>query len=210
MSPIRRIPIDPDEKLFYLIDTNFLVNKYLPIKNITDKREKSRVKNSKKYWEIIDKQVGQRKAIIYTPDICIAEAFKVLAKKYYIDGNYKSSYFYKQARDKLSRDIHISPKTLKSSRRFIPFHDISTSRDVIIAVDRFFEIFLKKGLDVTIPDLILLATAKYIIDFYNIPENKLYIITMDNNLWKGSKLISDIPSAYNPNAANECAKNIFE
>ncbi|MGD0173350.1 MAG: hypothetical protein ABSC61_02780 [Anaerolineales bacterium] len=210
MPRIRHLPRKPKEKLFYLIDTNFLVNKYLPLRRISDKKERQRVKRSQEWWNIIAQQIKQRKAIIYTPDICIAESFKILAKKYYVDGCFWNAYYYKRARDKLSRDIHISPEVLKSTNRFIPFHDISTSRDVIIAVDRFFEVFMKKNLNVSIPDLIILATAKYIIDFYNIPEDRLVIVTMDNALWEGSKLIQDIPSAYNPNTINESAKMVFE
>jgi len=210
MPRIRHISKKPDEKLFYLIDTNFLVNKYLPIRRISDRRERARVKASQAWWKFIDEQIRQRKAIIYSPDVCIAEAFKVLAKKYYIDHCFWNTYYYKRARDRLSRDIHISPKVLKSSNRFIPFHDISTSRDVIIAVDRFFEKFMKANLNVSIPDLIILATAKYLIDFYNIPDDRLIIVTMDNALWKGSKIIKDIPSAFNPNTINESAKIVFE
>jgi hypothetical protein len=203
MSRARKIEREPKDRNFYLLDASFLANKYIPTSKITDAREKQRVERSKFWWREIDKQLQRRKAIIYVPDICIAEAFKVLARKYYQDNYFSSSNAYKGARDKLSADIHISPKNLKSSNRYVKFHDISTSRDIIISVDRFFEVFAKYKLNVTVPDLIILATAKYLIDFYNVPQKQLFIVTLDNALWQGSKRIPDIPSAFNPNRVNE-------
>ena len=87
---------------------------------------------------------------------------------------------------------------LKSRSRNVRVHDISTTRDIIIAVDRFFEVFFKKKLEVSVPDLIILATAKYLLDFFGIPWDTLFIITIDRALWEGSKHIQDIPGAYNP------------
>jgi len=209
MARVRKIQRNPDDRNFYLTDANFLANKYLPAAKVTDKREKQRVLRSQDWWKEIDAQLRKRKALVYVPDVCIAEAFKVLARKYYQDSYFKRSVDYKMARDQLSRDIHVEPKKLKASDRHIKFHDISTSRDIIIAVDRFFEFFLKNEPRVSMPDLILLATSKHLIDFYNVPQNQLYIVTLDNALWRGSKKIPDIPSAFNPNAKSELASKVF-
>lgn len=132
------------------------------------------------------------------PDICIAESFKVLAKKYYVDKWFKTSHDLKTARDKLSKDISIMPKELKSQQRHIKYHDVSTSRDIIISVDRFYELFMKNKKSVQIADLILVATAKYLMDFYDLHKNQLHIITMDGDLYSGSKKISELPNAYDP------------
>jgi hypothetical protein len=70
----------------------------------------------------------------------------VLAKKYYRHGAFANAAAYGQARRRLSRDITTPYKDLKRARRRIRFHDISTSRDVIIAVDRFLEGFMKNRL----------------------------------------------------------------
>jgi hypothetical protein len=32
---------------------------------------------------------------------------------------------------------------------------------------------------------------------------------LDNALWKGTKKIPDVPSAFNPNAASELASKVF-
>ena len=39
----------------------------------------------------------------------------------------------------LSRDVATETRTLKTTARRVPWHDISTNRDIIISVDRFFE-----------------------------------------------------------------------
>jgi hypothetical protein len=132
-----------------------------------------------------------------------------LAKKYYRHGAFASAAKYGQARKKLSKDITVPVRALKLTNRRIRFHDISTSRDVIIAVDRFLEGFMRHNLRVSTPDVIILATAKYLIDFYKIPPSHLFIITCDGPLHKGSRLFRDIPAAYNPARGYETADNVF-
>lgn len=209
MARVRKISRKPNGKNFYLVDANFLANRVMPVARVTDAKEKVRVQRSQDWWTEIDAQLHSGHAFVYVPDLCIAEAFKVLAKKYYVDGYYARPVDYKNARDKLSEFLHVSPRTLKASQRSIKVHDISTSRDIIIAVDRFNEVFLKSGLSASVVDALILATAKYLIDFYHIPSKQLYIVTQDNALWRGSKKIADIPSAFNPNAASEIAAKIF-
>jgi len=210
VANIRRIDLTSAERHFYLLDACFLANKYIPVDRVTDPREKIRVERSKAWWQHIDAQVRRRKAIVYVPDVCIAEAFKVLAKKYYRDKYFRRPVDHKIAREKLAADLHATPRVLKSSDRHIRFHDISTSRDIIIAVDRFFEVCFKRNLEVSVPDLIILATAKYLVDFYNIPNDRLHIVTLDHALWRASKLVLDIPSAFNPNMKYEQAHYVFQ
>jgi hypothetical protein len=207
MSRIRKINRNSLNN-FYLIDACFLANRYIPLQKLRP-YERDRVEKCQKWWAEIDSQLNARRAIVYVPDICIAEAFKVLAKKYYREKAFSSAVAYNQARKRLSRDITTSPRQLKAFKRKIKFHDISTSRDVIIAVDRFLEVFMKKRLDASLPDLIILATAKYLIDFYRIPAERLFIVTLDGALHKGSRKLPDIPSAFDPTKNNETADKVF-
>jgi len=209
MPAARTIPIKPALRNSYVIDANFLAARYIPPVKVTDPKEQQRITRAQDYWVHMDAQLLAGKAIVYVPDVCIAEAFKTLARKYYHDHYFKWPAEYKAARDSLTRDIRISPRTLKAMKRTVRFHDISTSRDIIIAMDRFYEVFIKHNLSVSVPDLIILATAKFLIDFYNIPSESLYIVTMDNQLWKGTKKFPDIPSAFNPNAPGELAAKVF-
>jgi hypothetical protein len=209
MPNVRKIPTDPRTRQFYLVDANFLANRYITATCVADGSEQQRVVRCQEWWSAIDGQLKRRRAIVYVPDVCITEAFKVLATKYYSNKYFSGAPAYKAARDRLIKDIRTSSKSLKAFKRHIKFHDISTNRDIIIAVDRFFEVFMKHKLNVSVPDLLLLATAKYLIDFYNVPKADLHIVTMDRALWKGSKILPDIPSAFNPNSAYESAEWVF-
>ena len=199
MARIRRIYLDPSQgKNYFVIDANFLANKYIPPQRAPNDREKTRIEKCLDWWKEIDTQLDFDKARVYIPDLCIAETFKVLAKKYYIDKWFRRPTEYSNARDRLLQDITVSTKTLRAYSRKIRYHDISTSRDIIISVDRFYEVFLKAGLDVSLPDLVILATAKYLIDFYDVPKNRMHIVTLDRSLRDGSKKIQELPNAYDP------------
>jgi len=205
----RKIQRKPAGTNFYLIDACFLVNKYLPFAKIPSSNpERMMVELSQAWWSEIDGQIKDGKAIVYIPDVCIAESFKVLAQKYYRQRLFTAAE-YRSAKQKLSDFVHIPARTLQGSNRRIKVHDISTSRDIIIAVDRFYEFFAKKNLNVSVVDLIILATAKYLMDFFLIPKKQLYIVTLDNPLWKGTKSLSDIPSAFNPSEDKEKASKVF-
>lgn len=215
MSRVRKIQKSPNQKNYFLVDANFLVNKYLPLKFYTkpDKRiqsEKRRIEKSLEWWAEIDSQVKAGKARIYIPDVCIAEAFKVLAKKYYQEGIIPKPTDYNNIRNKMSKDIRLASKVLKTQKRVVRFHDISTCRDIVIAVDRFFEMFMKKNKNVQIVDLILVATAKYLMDFFDIPKERLHIITLDTHLYEGSRKITELPIAYNPADPSDAPKRIFQ
>jgi len=209
MGRPRRIARNPSDPHFYLVDANFLANRFIPYIRVTDARERQRVERSQDWWIEIDRQIEAGVAVVYIPDVCIAEAFKVLAKKYYENKYFKNTAEYKFSRDALSEFIHLSPKTLKASSRKVAVHDLSTSRDIIIAVDRFFEIFFKHKLSASVIDLLILATAKYLIDFFRLPAARLFIVTLDVSLWRGTRKLVDIPSAFNPNSSSELAARVF-
>lgn len=209
MARARKIKRVPNSKNFYLVDANFLANRFIPLSRVTNPGEQARVQRSMEWWAEIDAQLKAGNAFVYVPDLCIAEAFRVLAKKYYVDGYFARPVDYKIARDKLSDFLHVSPRSLKGSKRVIKVHDISTSRDIIIAVDRFNELFFKHKLSASVVDVLILSTAKYLIDFFHIPFKQLHIVTLDTALWKGSKKAADVPSAFNPNAPSEIAAKVF-
>lgn len=209
MTHGRKIPRTPPERLFYLLDANFLANVFIPYARVTNVREQDRVLRSQDWWVEISAQLKRGSGRVFVPDVCIAEAFKVLAKKYYEDRYFRNPAEYKLARDGLRRFLHTPAAILKSADRRIQVHDLSTSRDIIIAVDRFYEIFAKHRLSASIIDLIILATAKYLIDFFNIPPSRLIIVTLDNSLWRGTRKLTDIPTAFNPNSPGENASKVF-
>lgn len=209
MARVRTIERNPEGKNYYLIDANFLANKFIVPANVSDHTERAMVEASQCWWEEIERQLKARKAFLYVPDVCVAETFRVLAKKYYKGSYFASSGQYKRARDSLASFMHIPPKVLKSKNRVISVHDVPTSRDVVVAVDRFNEMFFKHKLSVSVVDVLILATAKYLTDFFHIPAQSLFLVTLDKPLWKGSKRLSDVPSAFNPAAPNEVASKVF-
>ena len=187
-----------------------LANRYIPAKLAKHDHQRERIELCNEWWREIDAQLKAHKARVYIPDICIAETFKVLAKKYYEEKWFPDSVRFSQARNRLRRDISTKPQTLMASRRRILYHDVSTSRDIIISVDRFYERFQKSGKHVSLPDLIIVATAKYLMDFFDLPKDKLHIVTMDGNLWAGTKKIQELPSAYDPTRASNRASKVFK
>lgn len=209
MARVRRIERNPKEgRNYYISDACFLANKYIDARLTPDQTERRRILACQEWWKEIDRQIDRLKARIYLPDICIAEAFKVLAKKYH-DEKWLKYNDYVQARSELEQDVHIPNKNLKSSSRYIRYHDISTNRDLIISVDRFYGLFMKHKSHVELPDLIVVATAKYLIDFYDIPKNRLHIITLDSALWKGTKKIPELPNAYDPTNIKDRFGRVF-
>jgi predicted nucleic acid-binding protein len=209
MARVRKIQRIPSGKNYYVIDACFLVNKFIPIDIAPDNHQKKRISDCMDWWAEIDTQLKAGRARIYIPDICIAEAFKVLAQKYYTDKWFKTAPQYNYWRKKLRETISNRDNKIRKYSREILYHDISTSRDIIISVDRFFELFLKEKLKASLPDLIILATAKYLIDFYDIPKDSLHIITMDNALRDGSKKSQDLPNAYDPTKPEDECSRIF-
>lgn len=200
MPRVRKILKNPpkSKRNYYVVDACFLSDKYVPISSAKTVDERSRIRCVHQWWKEIDRQVDDERARVYVPDLCIAETFKVLAKKYYQGKAFSNSAGYKAAREKLIKDVTTSPKVLKSQKRIIKYHDLPASRDVIIAVDRFYEQFLKNKKNVGIIDLIVVASAKYLMDFFDLPKSQIHIVTMDRKLWQGVKKIAELPNAYDP------------
>ena len=211
MARVRKIDCNPKSgKNYYLIDSCFFANKYIPANCAPNISDRIRIERCQDWWKEIDRQLDKRKARVYVPDVCIAETFKTLAKKYYREKWFKTSQALTKARGLLTEDIEINAKKLMAYKRIIRYHDISTSRDIIIAVDRFYEMFMKHGKDVSITDLIILTTAKYLMDFYDIPKNRLHIITLDENLYQGLKIVKELPNGYNPTLQSDVYSKIFK
>lgn len=194
---------------YFLIDASFLANKYIPPSIAPNDWERCRINKCLDWWDEIDQQLNSDNARVYICDLCIAETFKVLAKKYYLDKWFPNPSMYNTAKKRLIKDISTTAKELAKYDRKIRYHDISTSRDLIIAVDRFFEIYLKKKLDVSLPDLIILATAKYLIDFYDVPIKRMHIITLDSDLRKGARFVKELPYIYDPTQSEDERSKVF-
>jgi len=142
--------------------------------------------------------------------LCIAEAFKVLAKKYYTQGWFPNPASFSAAKRRLSLDVRTPNRMLRAQNRVVRFHDISTNRDIIVSVDRFFELFHRHGKNVGIVDLILVATAKHLMDFYDIPKPYLHIVTLDTALREGIAKVTELPNAYDPTLRSHRADLVFE
>lgn len=209
-SKRRCIPIRPANKIFYVVDANFLANKRINEKQIQSPSEQGRVISAKKYWSVIDKQLDEGLAMVYVLDLCIAETFKVLAKKYYNNESiFKNHTSYTYAKRKLHEDLHLSSKKAKASVRSIKYHDIQTNRDIVISVDRFFEKACKQKSNVSVVDLMILATSKYLIDFYGIDRDDMKLITQDCPLYELAKSYQDLPVTFNPSYNIDSAEKVF-
>ena len=210
MARVRKTPRAPaDGRNYYLVDANFLAEKHLPASLAPDPRERDRILASQAWWREIDAQLDADVARVYVPDVCIAEAFKVIAKKYYRQRWFARHSDFDAVRKRLSDDIRTPTKHLKRYNRPVRFHDISTNRDIVISVDRFFELFYKHGKNVQIVDLILIATAKYLMEFFDIPRDSLHIVTMDTALREGISKASDLPNAYDPSLKSHQVAAVF-
>jgi len=210
MARVRKIRREPHAGMnHYVVDANFLANRFIPVVAAPAGLQHARIEACRQWWAEIESQVESRMARVYAPDICIAEAFKVLAKKYYEDRWFKSPAKLNAARTKLRAAISTPLNTLKAKDRHIKFHDVPTTRDVVIAVDRFYEVFFKHKSKVSLPDLIIVATAKYMIDFYDVPKAQLHIVTLDRQLREGTRKVQELPKAYDPTISADRAEVVF-
>ncbi len=82
MPRLRKFEREPTRRNFYLVDANLLANRFITVARVTGANERIRVQRSLDWCEEIDAQLATGRAFVYGPDLCIAEAFKVLAKKY--------------------------------------------------------------------------------------------------------------------------------
>lgn len=215
MSKVRKIIKEPTagNKNFYFIDACFLANRFIPQKFADTPNNALIIKKCQEWWDQINIQVKNGNAKIIIPDLCIAESFKVLAKKYFYEKWFTRYSEFKKAKDKLSEFVRIDFKELKSKTRKFNVHDNPTNRDIIIAVDRFFEPLYKKKLkkdkDTSIIDLIIPATAKYYIELFNIDKKYIHIVTLDNGLKRVIRKVKDLPNAYDPSDIHDAAEKIF-
>jgi hypothetical protein len=205
----RVINNNPQHLNHFLVDACFLVNKYVNPAWVHDPKEKHRIQCCQDWWAGIVSQLKQDKAKVFAPDIIIAEAFKTLAKKNFKERIFRYPGYYKNACERLREDMRLSAKKARSTKRKIKFHDIQMNRDIIISVDRFFEKLHKKNLHVGIVDLLLLATGKYLMDFYGFGRDELFIVTTDTNLYRLARSLQDIPPAFNPTYKRDLASSVF-
>lgn len=214
MGRVRKIEKIPKNngKNYYVVDACFLVNKYIPLNIISDIKHKKRVSDCQDWWREIDRQLRQGHARVYIPAGCIPESLKVLAQYAFHPTLklFKSIQQYNYWKRKLCADISVTSLTLRSFKRKIKYHDIPMDRDIIISVDRFYELFVKYTKRVGVIDLSVAATAKYLIDFYDIPKNFLNIITLDRALREGICRSQDLPNAYDPTIASHAFGKIFQ
>jgi hypothetical protein len=216
VAKVRKIERMPPggAKNYYLVDACFLANKHIPATYAPAGTDRSRVEQCQDWWKEIDAQLAAGKARVYVPDICIAEAFKVLAKKYH-SKNATEKWFptftvLKIAKQLLAMDLTTPRSKLVAASRKILYHDISTNRDIVISVDRFYELFMTHGKNVGVIDLILAATAKYLLDFFDIPFNRLHIVTLDNALREGIAKVGELPAPYDPTKKLNYASTVFK
>jgi hypothetical protein len=205
----RVIRRNPQSLNHFLVDACFLVNKYINPNWVQEPKEKHRIQSCQDWWAEIAGQLEQGKAKVFALDIIIAEAFKTLAKKNFKERIFKYPASYQKACERLRKDMHLSAKHAKSTKRKIKFHDIQMNRDIIISVDRFFERLHKKDLHAGIVDLLLLATGKYLMDFYGFGRDELFIVTTDTNLYRLARSLQDIPPAFNPTHKRDSASSVF-
>lgn len=220
MARVRKISKKPPkaERNYFVVDTCFLVNKYLPISTAASKDVEHQIREAHTWWHEIDRQVSDQRARVYVPDLCIAEAFKVLARIYYDKcfggkGRYdhnKAKYRYNKAKNRLSNDVSMSHRELQKQARYIGFHDVPASRDIIVAVGRFYEAFMKNDCAVSVVDMIVVSTAKYLMDFHDAPKGQIHIITHDKRLWKGTKKVTELPNAYDPAEVSDEFSRVFQ
>lgn len=209
----RKISVKDGEKVYYLVDANFLANRHINETKVSAANEQHQIKCAKAWWKEIKTQLRNDQARVYILDLCIAEAFKVLARKYYNnEAIFANPGSYSHAKNALAKDLTLSAREAKKSIRSIKYHDIQTNRDIIISVDRFFEKSCKERKKygaTSIVDLLILATAKYLVDFYGLPEDRLFIVTQDNALYKLAKSYADLPMVFNPAEPRDAADKVF-
>jgi len=187
-------------------------NNYIPVEIIEKEKQRKRIEACKKWWIEINKQLKRGRARVYVPSACIAESFKVLAELAFSPDRkcFKSPQQYYYWRKKLSKDLSFPPSKLRQFTRKIKYHDVPMDRDIIISVDRFYEVFAKSQKNVGVIDLSVAATAKYLMDYYDVPKENLHIITLDAALLGGIQKSQDLPNAYDPTLEKHSVERIFE
>jgi hypothetical protein len=200
----------PKELIYYLVDANFLLFRFVNPRKITDSNEKRRAELARHYWKQIDAQMHQHSCKVLILDICIAEVFKTFAKKYYDKaGIFPKSVDYRNAREGLRNMVQLGARDASKTTRVIRCHDIQTNRDIVLGVDRYFEKVHKHKRKVSIVDLLILSTAQYLIDFLGFDRDRISIITMDGDLYKLARSVKQLPAAFNPENPQDLASKVF-
>jgi hypothetical protein len=75
---------------------------------------------------------------------------------------------------------------------------IGRARALTLKPARFLGLFFKNGKRVQVADLLLAASAKYLMDFYDIPKASVHIVTLDVPLREGIAKVVELPNAYDP------------
>lgn len=193
------VPKDPQSgRNYYLLDANVLVYKALPRRQPPPgmPHHQRRLAHRCVEWiSFIERQARSGQARIYIPDVIIAEAFKVLAKWYYVNKWFQNPAELHQARKRLRSFVSTSHRDMAKAGRVVTVHDEPVSRDVIIGVDHFLETMFRHRLNIQIADLLLLSIGKYLVDFYDIPPERFFILTCDKQLFKLIRRLNDIPKA---------------
>lgn len=206
----RCIPKKPPNQVFYLVDANVLIYKFIDATKINDQHEQKRAHTAQSYWNHIDAQRKAGLAKVFVLDVCIAEAFKTLSKKNYDkSGLFPYPANYKNACDRLRKEVQLTTKEARKSQRIVTFHDIQTNQDIIVGIDRFFEMTHKKKKRVGVIDLLILSTAKYLTDFFGMNRDHIYIITMDGPLYDLARSYPELPSAFNPDRPTDNPMKVF-
>ncbi len=212
MARVRKICRNPSDggKNYFVVDACFLVNRFIPENRAPDGKQQGQIQDCMAWWHEIDSALNAGTARVYVPDIIIAEAFKTLAKKYYAESWFRSSQDYGYWRSQLRGFVSTPKKELRAADRTVLVHDIESNRDIVVAVDRFYELFYRHGKNVSLPDLLIVATAKYLVDFFDIPKDRLQIVTLDRALRDGSKKIAELPNAYDPTVPGDSTTLVFQ
>jgi hypothetical protein len=206
----RIISRNPERKNYFLVDACFLANKYLQPQSISDPKEKGRIEMCLSWWNEIDGQLKKYKAKVFVLDICIGETSKVFAKKWCQGNAFRNSTEYSRACNKLRKDVHLPAKEARKQARTIVYHDIQMNRDIVISVDRFFEKMHKNDWQQdSIVDLAILATGKYLIDFYGFSRSELFLVTIDRELYHLAKSYLDVPMTFNPTLDKDGSQKVF-
>lgn len=195
MSRIKQIK-NSEAGNFFIFDVCCLVDAALyEVKAVEDYPEQ---KQCLEWWNLARNLALSGQSRIYIPDLCISEAFKVIAKKYYREESVIS--LQKTTAEQLLRQwISMDHTVLRQAGRSVPVHDISTNRDIIISTDRFLEVAMKNKLHtLSIPDLIVAATAKYLQDFFGFSAASLHVVTNDSKLAKLIRLCPEFSAPIEP------------
>lgn len=56
MPRVTKLSKKPGDHVAYLVDANFLANRFIPVAKVTDAKERQRTERSREWWSILDRQ----------------------------------------------------------------------------------------------------------------------------------------------------------